>query len=377
MKFMKFFVAIILPLLIASPSFSSDKTTGPMWLEIPDSRLDSVAYDWAPAPVPGHFPGIISAWSGAAFDSSENQLIIMGGGHGDYGGQELYAFDLNSLTWSRISEPETYEALDLACTHGGRTDNNLPKAMHTYDGLEYIPYLNSVCDTRASVGYKNCRGVPEMACFDLEEKTWNWLHSPIKVGWSTRAGALHQETGEWWVQGGGYNPGNFPAPPARLGRYIPKEDRWEYGAYDNVMADYNKIAEIDPTRNLFVLAHAGSLYAFDLATFSPGKTKLKNHPQPTTGATEILSLSSRMGLAYDPVGDRMVAWAGGADVFYLNLDTWHWTKETPQGAVPTPAAKAGTFGRFAYSSESDKFIVVNSVRENVYMLDLGRKGAIE
>jgi hypothetical protein len=38
----------------------------------------------------------MAAWGGGAHDTKRDRLIVWGGGHGDYGGNELYAFDVNT-----------------------------------------------------------------------------------------------------------------------------------------------------------------------------------------------------------------------------------------------------------------------------------------
>jgi hypothetical protein len=41
---------------------------------------------------------ITGAWSGAAADTKRNRLIIMGGGHSAYAGNEVYSLDLVNLS---------------------------------------------------------------------------------------------------------------------------------------------------------------------------------------------------------------------------------------------------------------------------------------
>lgn len=59
------------------------------WCEIPNTHL----LDASPKNLPvGR--SIIAAWSGGAFDTKRDRLIVWGGGHGDYNGNEITGFDI-------------------------------------------------------------------------------------------------------------------------------------------------------------------------------------------------------------------------------------------------------------------------------------------
>ena len=51
---------------------------------------------------------VLIAWCGGAFASAYGNLgawITTGGGHGDYYGNEVYAFELDSRRWVRLNDP--------------------------------------------------------------------------------------------------------------------------------------------------------------------------------------------------------------------------------------------------------------------------------
>ena len=53
------------------------------------------------------FPAITEAWNGAVFASrfgESGSMILFGGGHDDYFGSDVHAFDLSTRQWSRISD---------------------------------------------------------------------------------------------------------------------------------------------------------------------------------------------------------------------------------------------------------------------------------
>ena len=82
--------------------------------------------------------GITNDWSGGAYDSARNRLIIWGGGHNGYYGNELYALDLDDSALTRLNDPGLpigdYTNCQEAIANGTQANSR-----HTYDGIEYIP----------------------------------------------------------------------------------------------------------------------------------------------------------------------------------------------------------------------------------------------
>src|SRR5262252_3481304 len=48
---------------------------------------------------------IIYAWSGFAWDSNRGDLILYGGGHANYGGNDVYRWHSSNFLWERASLP--------------------------------------------------------------------------------------------------------------------------------------------------------------------------------------------------------------------------------------------------------------------------------
>ncbi len=92
-------------------------------------------------------PGsVLTAWNGAAFDEKNLLLYFMGGGHGDYGGNEVYEFDLETGRWSRLTDPSPlsflYQRREKTSSKAARycwtpDMRRVPGAAHTYDGLQF------------------------------------------------------------------------------------------------------------------------------------------------------------------------------------------------------------------------------------------------
>ncbi len=85
---------------------------------------------------------VISAWSSFAWDSQRGDLLLFGGGHGNYAGNEVYKWSGTTQRWELASIPSKmvevttglgplYIAADGAI--------NAPTSIHTYDNNEYLP----------------------------------------------------------------------------------------------------------------------------------------------------------------------------------------------------------------------------------------------
>lgn len=377
----------------ASPG-SSGKFN-PVWSEIPNTKLDDVAFDWSSqggAPGSMGVPGVY-AFSGAALDTGRNRLLIHGGGHGDYGGQEIYAFDIDTFTWSMVAPPDNKSDLRaLNCSrpeqdnYGYRTANNFPKSRHTYDRLVYVEQYDALLDGGGSVGYSECRGVSdEIALYRFGANKWEWwsdegthrddlpFPADYAVGGPGAAAAVHPVTKEIWFvpsAGGG-----------RIARWNPASNTWTHGRSDNhLYITTHKIAVIDSKRNNLIIHREAypdaRTYIVPLDRFAAGSTRAQDYRVTTTGDNEFLSFEGgrRVAMDYDPVGDQLVAWAGGSEIYTMNPDTLEWTRHSVPGDVPGVASASGTYGRFRYVASIDKFILARTTNSNVVLLDLRSSG---
>jgi hypothetical protein len=121
------------------------------WFEAAGTRFDAVK----PAPLPtGDFAAIMSAWSGGAFDGKRDRLMIWGGGHGDYAGNEVYAFDLGALKWERLNQPSA----DVGGNESsGVYPDGSPRSRHTYNYVQYVTALDRFCTFRTSSSFAPLR----------------------------------------------------------------------------------------------------------------------------------------------------------------------------------------------------------------------------
>lgn len=87
-------------------------------------------------PTRGSPDSVVRAWSSFAWDSDGQNLLLWGGGHANYVGNEMYVWDGATGEWGRGSLPSRLDA-DLFVV-----DSAAPQSAHTYDNNLYLPINN-------------------------------------------------------------------------------------------------------------------------------------------------------------------------------------------------------------------------------------------
>src|SRR5271154_552414 len=83
--------------------------------------------------------GVVDAWNSGIADTNRNILWVWGGGHNDYSGNEIYAFNLNTLKMTRANNPA-----DPTPTCTPAFSNGTPSSRHTYGGTVYMPNVDKM-----------------------------------------------------------------------------------------------------------------------------------------------------------------------------------------------------------------------------------------
>jgi hypothetical protein len=369
---MKKSLTLILVLLGLS-AFAAIPTT-PGWHQIPNTQLGDVC-----ACTKGGFSSIcgangyydcwgIFAWSGGVMDTKRNRLIVFGGGHNDYYGNEIYALDLDNEIMERINDPGLPPASGCVEAIAGGTQ---PNSRHTYDGIEYMENLDKMFV---------CGG--SLACGDGNFGRWTWTYDFETMKWEKRnpSGPIPRD-----------QPGLLTAYDPNTG-LIFLHDRKQLYSYDYATdtytargpqmggdLGYHMCATIDTKRKLFVIAGydgsagGGRVYTIDIGPGSNYQLQQVN----TSGGGGIIG-KINIGVEYDPVGDQVMAWHGG-DAYGLNLGTRQWARYSYSGAPSSPSYPSNwnsTFGRFRYSPKLDAFVLVNEYNQDAYVFRLPGRTAV-
>lgn len=362
------------------------------WYEVANSRL----YDVSPQPPPGgctsRTSAIMVAWGGGAYDTKRDRLIIFGGGHADYAGNEVYVFDINNLSWTRLTNPSPTthcdHSLDVA---SGQSDarwngDGTPVSRHTYSGILYLP--SPIDRFFAAGGSKWIDMLSDELpwFFDFVTLKWDFdraVHNMAPTKLTSPASVYDPLTGHIWVHSNDV-----------LYEFDPNNNSWTARA--NNWRDPYYTSVLDTKRHWLLLLGAGSIYYYNLS----GSGKLVRNELPTTGATEIVDTFAP-GVTYDAANDQLVAWSGitkrkaldassgwipstiGNNVYTLNLETLQWSMHPPVGSVAPPAtpttgieANNGTWGRWQYIPSKKVYVGVNSVKGNVYFYRLSQGNGV-
>lgn len=331
------------------------------WINAPNSHMARVVWDCRAAPCPGNGPlataiqgntgprAIMSTWSGATLDTGNDALIVWGGGHNDYYGNEVYAFSLTRLEWSMLCAPSVVNP-------GGEVDTNIdntPVSTHTYDLLAYITSTKQMF-------------VPgEWGAMKVDsQQSWLFdpsIQSPSKTGKWKKA-ALN--TSGFIDTVAKYDPVSDRVFAVNKGfglrSYSPSDDRWGVVG-TQPLSDYHMTGAISPELRMLAVIGNGFLNIMNL------KTGIFSLPMASGDMTA--QKGNAPGFAWDPVAKVFVAWNGGATLYTLDPHSWQWTAHrAAEGnkVVPTAPAENGTFGRFQYDPSHDVFVVVNDINQDVY-----------
>ncbi|MEX0704513.1 MAG: hypothetical protein WD069_20595 [Planctomycetales bacterium] len=321
------------------------------WASAPGTRLETVF----PKPAPPGSSGqkaVMSAWNGATLDTKRNRVVVHGGGHGDYAGNEIYVFDLDELKWSRIWGPSANA--DIPAVRDPVTAtyrDGAPRAVHTYAGLHYLPAQDKLYRAGGSIWSGAGGGSRTTWLFDFDAGKWLRRADHESLGVS-QTSAFDPVTGKLF----GFSD------TGRFAEYDPAADKYATRhSMGGIARGEDMMAAIDAEARIFVAAGNDRMIVYDIA-----RDTVRN--QETKGP-RVVREARGPGLAYDPALKRIVGWAGGTSVYSLDTKNWEWT-EHPAAAsntvTPTPKTRVGVYGRWLYIPKQNAYFLVNATDEDVF-----------
>ncbi|MCJ7453131.1 MAG: kelch motif-containing protein [Steroidobacteraceae bacterium] len=342
------------------------------------------------------FSAITEAWNGAVLATrfgDSGSLIIFGGGHNNYFGSDVHAFDLATREWRRISDgfvqgsPEQYG--EGASYPNAEYPDGSPLPPHTYGYVQYDAVGNDylILKGNSELG-PNVKAVATPHMFNLDCRQWRRgavndsaiLNSGGFTAWDASRRVLWGHSGD---DGGGNAFIGFCPDGANadgtFGCWGPlHSNKFPGNANHNAM-------QIDPTRDIIVVPVHVRDALFGI-----------NPADPDAPAVALNVSGSRpriaeyAALAYAPNLDRLIYYSArdgaalhaiaapkGRGWSALTTGEWGWERCAGDGLDPIADAKASsryatnwrhTFGRFRVASwgSIDVALLIRHVDTPVY-----------
>lgn len=162
----------------------------------------------AKRPSSGAPQSIFYAWPCSVIDTSRDQVVHYGGGHANYMGNEIYAADLATGLWQRISLPTAVTLWPNVTNYVGSPlgENDAPPAAHCYSSSVYLSvadrmYVHGGAAYNDGGRYRAMNGGPAGPyLYDLKKR------DPNKVGGANGTGYAPGDQGlNAWFNA--YSPG--------------------------------------------------------------------------------------------------------------------------------------------------------------------------
>ena len=341
-----------------------------VWSEISDSSIRSVAITQSEAPEGTWAKGaqsVITKWNGAAFDG--RRMYFHGGGHKGYGGNEVYAYDFETLSWERLTEPSPLRPPSPTWTTDGQKclgspDLNAPASAHSYDGLVYSPATNSLflwgnaafCRGGYGWGFGDLPQSSDKGWeFDLSTRTWSFNGLPPSGGIFKTA--VDPVTGQLYV----FSHRQFYRFDLATKTYT-RLFAWKTG---------NAVAAFDPDKRLLVLLSGNGLLIYSLETNTASNV-------PVTGDDPGLNsvgkwIAQEYGIAYSKTRGVFVLWDGSRNIYTLDVLSGNMTRyPNPVGPAPSLGRNGGprVYSKWVYLAGHDVFAGYNNPDEGMWLYRL-------
>lgn len=391
----------------------NQNTFNSVWTPAEDRVLPTSSYG-------SNIKSLIDAWSGFAWDSQRSDLILYGGGHANYGGNDVYVWHSANLQWERASLPTQIDYYDLgggAHTYLTVDNGATPQSSHTYDNNVYLPTLDRFL-TFGGYTFSN-PGIPYVRLDENDAivQTGPYLFDPSRADGSKVGGANGTGVdpftigGDMWQNRDAYvNTPNAIKPTSfamgmtdvaqvdgkdvvyvvankqgQYGNFLyeyiinditdPSLDSWEIiGSPHNSTYAYQGSGAFDSLNNVFVRtgdANLGIPFLFwDLNNKGTTNNEQSLDVLDNTGGLFPFESLSSMGMEYDPIGERFLLWGSGDAVYslthegvalnegwVLGLDNLFGQTAGPgNGAAVNFTESGGVLGKWDFASELGVFI---------------------
>lgn len=302
----------------------------------------------------GRKTDIMMAWSGAAFDTKRNRLLVHGGGGQGQQDNGIFAFSLETLSWSRVTPANPYWRFPAERSQDTNPDGT-PASVHSYGGLVYIPEPRDWFVRIGGARWHDDYSMSRIFAYAFRSGTWSQVGDAGSswLGFAAAYDAARERVVFWdYLRVRAWRPGRNSASVMSQESPIAISDGMN--------------AVVDPDRRVLWLIGVGSVVSMPLDGSWP--LPLRFHK---THGEQAPVKSYAPGLAYDPHLKKIVAWTGWSRVFTLDPVSRAWTSHASSTAqYPKNPTAHGVWGRFQYAPKHNLYVGVDSVDRNVWLYRL-------
>jgi hypothetical protein len=359
---------------------------------------------------------IIFAWSSLAWDCRRGDILLYGGGHANYPGNDTYRWRATTGKWERTSLPSQITQDSLGNYTAVDGVFAAPSAAHTYDNNVYLPVVDRLL-VIGGAAFNNGGAYKLQVDATTARPTGPYVFDPSradgnKVGGTTGShvqrvaayptivgGMMWQNrdlyqfmtglpvnfvngTTAYSNEGGRdvvYISGVSGGTAQKLYRYVIRDPSDALQDSVEIVGTYYEAfsgrgaGSLDPFSKVFVRTAVNTTPWFIFWDLNKAGTSNRNVRFFPTDLTGGFSLTRGFGLDFDLSRRNYVLWAGGSDVWILKapatLSAQGWTIERAPlatTAVPPPPPPlqdgleigGGVLGKWKYIPELDAFVGV-------------------
>jgi hypothetical protein len=336
-----------------SPESGAEYSMG--WTILPNTNIENFEPDFTTYPVQGNCGWDCGNedWSSAWNDTTRNRMVMWGGGHQDYNGNELYTLDVVHGTMARATNP--------SYPYGSGTETNADGTVnvrHTYDTMVYVGGSHDF--------YFQFSGALNVTGYAGEN--FNTLQ-PNLTTWASTAptqGANGYPTG---YQGlcADYDPISdrvYVMDEGSFGYYDPSKGS-QAGSFTYLSTltavDYHQTCVVDRDNRLFLAFGDNHYYKFDLTQTSPTQQVVDSAPGCDAAFTSPFPL-----MAYYPYRHVTVMLGGSSSsaVYLFDPTAGSCTTTTVDGGPSVSDNSGQTMGSklFGYYPSVGVFALGPTVR---------------
>ncbi len=282
-----------------------------------------------------NIPVNILAYSGMVYNDVNHSILLFGGGHNNYWGNEVYQFDFTTLTWNQLYQPDPCSAYTNSNYDPSRPgmliSSGRPFSRHTYDQMVFISHLNKLWIHSGFYirDFCNPDNPPQYAGPDT------WLFDPNTKQWEYKYPSTNNP--------GGAYPVNSDYDPVTKKVYFRVADvLYSYTAETNTWAKVSTIPLASTNGYDYPMTYDSRNRALVMVT-DDGKVYryyIDQNRWETKTPSPSINLHSQ-ALAHDPVNDRLIGYRHDTGLWAYDWNTNQWTQLTPSNP-PAPQWEIGS-----------------------------------